>query len=242
MIFSTCPAGNCARVLRATSLTEKTNTRSGVLAKDGREPRPRISRWVSIKLHARVAPIFPLRDVVLLCNCHENRDGEGRFTSYYRLPSVVVTAWRGEGEEGRTFNETAGKTETNRLFGNSVRELATTGTRRVKLFRCLANEIGENHGTLRLVKTHSTEQPRPFRYPPKGLMLTSVNPIIAVLLLGLLFVDWLPNVSTYRSDNGDPWSIFIRTVRIHVYINLCVDLGTWLQKHNLDRDFIFWIL
>ncbi|KAK9303550.1 hypothetical protein QLX08_004777 [Tetragonisca angustula] len=51
LIFSTCPAGSRARVLRATSLTEKTNTRARVLAKDRREPRPRISRYSSRHFH-----------------------------------------------------------------------------------------------------------------------------------------------------------------------------------------------
>ncbi|XP_043521705.1 uncharacterized protein LOC122534799 [Frieseomelitta varia] len=52
LIFSTCPARNRARVLRPTSLTEKTNTRGRrVLAKDRREPRPRISRYSSRHFH-----------------------------------------------------------------------------------------------------------------------------------------------------------------------------------------------
>ena len=168
MIFSTCPAGSRARVLRATSLTEKTNTRARVLAKDRREPRPRISRWVSIKLHAPHR-FYPVRDrcsSVIVTKIETEKGGLPLTTG---LPSLVVTAWGREGKGGRTLSETAGETETNRLFGNSVRELATTGTRRVKLFRCLANEIGGKPWDSRLVKTHSTERVEAFRYPRKGV-------------------------------------------------------------------------
>ncbi|XP_012175678.2 uncharacterized protein LOC100651790 isoform X2 [Bombus terrestris] len=52
LISSTYPAENRARVLRATSLTEKTNARGRVLAKDERS-RSRISRYSNRRFHRR---------------------------------------------------------------------------------------------------------------------------------------------------------------------------------------------
>ncbi|XP_048265981.1 uncharacterized protein LOC100651790 isoform X1 [Bombus terrestris] len=51
-VVNTYPAENRARVLRATSLTEKTNARGRVLAKDERS-RSRISRYSNRRFHRR---------------------------------------------------------------------------------------------------------------------------------------------------------------------------------------------